>query len=213
MTVAVALEGVVKRVGGRVVLSGATAAFRIGEMTLIRGGRGSGKTSLARLLSGATHPDAGRVRRIGWPAPIVGAAAGFAAAAPALRGLELRAAAYGLDSTAYVAAVTALMRDPQALRRDFGRVVGPDRTALLYGSAYLTLAPIYVADGALLAGDLALKAALAPLLAAARRRAAVIWIADEHANPAPHHPDRVLRLRDGAVHEDAAASVSAASAC
>lgn len=200
--VVLALEGVVKRAGRRTVLSGLTARFAAGEMTAIRGKRGSGKSSLARLLAGVSFPDAGRIRRAGLAAPIVGTGAGFLGGAPALRGLELRAAAYGLDLAAYTAAVAGHLEDDEALSRDFGRIVGRDRTALLYASAYLVPAPVYVVDGAPLPADAALRKALRPLLAAARDRAAVIWIADEKASVSAYRPERALWLEDGALRDD-----------
>ncbi|SEA65378.1 ATP-binding cassette domain-containing protein [Rubrimonas cliftonensis] len=210
--VVLALEGVVKRAGRRTVLSGVDARFATGELTAIRGKRGSGKSSLARLLAGVSFADAGRIRRAGLAAPIVGSGAGFLGGAPALRGLELRAAAYGLELAGYTAATAGFLEDAEALSRDFGRIVGRDRTALLYASAYLVPAPVYVVDGAPLPADAALRKALRPLLQAARGRAAVIWIADEKASVSAYRPERALRLENGVLRDDPEALAESAAA-
>jgi ABC-type transport system involved in cytochrome c biogenesis ATPase subunit len=195
--VALSLDGVAKRAGRRLVLAGATAEFRIGELTLIRGARGSGKTVLARLLCGQTLPDEGGVRRLGLAAPLVGAAWGFAPEVPAIEGLELRASAHGLDLASYADAVAAAMGGREPLGRRFGRLNGRERQLLCHASAWLTPARLYVADGALLPLEREALARLEPLCAAARARAAVVWIADEKTDGARFAPDRRLRLTGG----------------
>ena len=196
---ALSLERVVKKAGRKRVLDDVTASFETGSLTLIRGRRGAGKTILARLLAGQSMPDSGRVRRIGLPAPLVGSGMGFQSGAPVARGLELRASAHGLDYRRYRDAVLAFLKDPDVLDRDFGRLVGTDRGALLYASAYLLPAPIYVIDGTPLPGDKPLREALTPLVDRARSDAAVIWIADDGVNPAAYRLDRELRLEAGAL--------------
>ncbi|MDO5647168.1 heme ABC transporter ATP-binding protein [Paracoccus sp. (in: a-proteobacteria)] len=49
------------RLGGRPVLHGVSLTAQTGQITAIIGPNGSGKTSLMRLLTGETAPDAGRV--------------------------------------------------------------------------------------------------------------------------------------------------------
>jgi energy-coupling factor transporter ATP-binding protein EcfA2 len=201
---ALVLDGVVKRAGRRVVIEGASARFHPGELTAVRGPRGAGKTTLARLLAGHTHADSGRLRRAGTPAPLVGAATGFQSGAPVLRGLELRASAYGLDFRGFADAIGALLENPGALTQDFGRLVGRDRSVVVFAASYLIPAPIYVIDGSPLPVDAALRAKLRPLFLAARRRAAVIWIADEKARVDVWKPERLYRLTAGALHPEAA---------
>lgn len=196
---ALSLRGVVKTVGGRRVLDGAAAAFAFGSLTLIKGRRGAGKTTLARLLTGQTAPDAGEIRRAGLAAPLVGSGVGFLSGAPAARGLELRAAAYGLDYRGFREAVSTFLEDPDVLRREFGALVGRDRGALLFASAYLTPAPIYVIDGAPLPGEKTSRAAIKPLLDQARARAAVIWIAEEGVNAEPFAVDAAFTFERGAL--------------
>lgn len=201
-SVAATLEGVSKRVGGKRVLDTVSCSFREGELTLIRSPRGAGKTALARLLIGQTWPDAGSVTRSG-PASLVGGTLGFLPNAPARRGLDLIAAAFGLDAAALAEAVGALMDDPEALALPFSRLGGRNRTGLLFGAGWLVPAALYVCDGPPLPSDATAQERLAPLFQDARCRAAVVWIADEAAKPTLHRPDRLLRLEGGKLQPDA----------
>lgn len=196
------MEGVVKRFGAKTVLDGLSAEFHAGELTLIRGRRNAGKTTLARILAGQTRPDRGTVRRTGPAAPLIGGAWGFGGGMSTMAGLDLRAAAHGLDSRDYIAAVAALFENPDVLRRPFGELRGADRTLLTFGAGYLTPAALYVVDGAPLPIDPRTRQALAPLFDAARARAAVVWVADDAIRAAPFAPDRFLRLEDGRLAPD-----------
>ncbi len=50
-----------KAFGGQIVLDGASAELREGEVVLLRGNNGSGKTTLLNILSGNLEPDAGSI--------------------------------------------------------------------------------------------------------------------------------------------------------
>ncbi len=65
-------DGVVRRIGGRVVLDGVTLAPHPGETVGLLGPNGSGKSTLLRLLAGVLGPTAGRVTFDGDPLPRVG---------------------------------------------------------------------------------------------------------------------------------------------
>ena len=53
--------GIVKSYAGRRVLSGSDLDLRVGELTVVRGPSGVGKSTLLRLLLGLERPDAGVV--------------------------------------------------------------------------------------------------------------------------------------------------------
>ncbi|BEL08441.1 hypothetical protein Q0Z83_066320 [Actinoplanes sichuanensis] len=67
MSYPIHVEGLVKRYGGTVALDGVDLRVPAGSVAGVLGSAGSGKTTLIRVLSGLTGPDAGRVavRRAG----------------------------------------------------------------------------------------------------------------------------------------------------
>jgi ABC-type hemin transport system ATPase subunit len=78
-----AMCGVVKRFGGVQALQGADFDLRPGEIHVLLGENGDGKSTLMNILSGVIEPDAGGVRIDGAPArladPRAAQAAGVAA--------------------------------------------------------------------------------------------------------------------------------------
>jgi energy-coupling factor transporter ATP-binding protein EcfA2 len=62
-TEAWSLHGVTAGFGSRVVIDGAVVAGRAGEVVVLEGPNGGGKTTLLRLISGGLAPLAGRVER------------------------------------------------------------------------------------------------------------------------------------------------------
>jgi iron(III) transport system ATP-binding protein len=64
-TVAVAVSGLEKSLGGRVVLSGVSLTVATGSLTAILGASGSGKTTLLRILAGLERPDRGAISLAG----------------------------------------------------------------------------------------------------------------------------------------------------
>lgn len=204
--VVAALSGVVKRLGSRTVLAGVDAAFRRGTLTLIRGERGSGRTTLARILTGQTLPTAGAVGRTGPAAPLIGSSDVFSTGGSAIEALDFRAAAHGLATGPYVAAVARLMPDPEALRAPFGRLTGLERQVLLFAASWLIPADLYVSDGALAPTAPAVRRRIEPLVAAARVRAAVVWIAEARAAARDADPDAERFLEDGRLVRRAAPS-------
>ncbi len=65
-------EGVVRRLGGRIVLHGAAIAIPPGAVIGLGGASGAGKSAFARILAGRDEPDAGRVTLDGAPPPPAG---------------------------------------------------------------------------------------------------------------------------------------------
>jgi len=59
---ALLLDGIVKRVGGRVVLDGVSGSVAAGAVVALLGPAGAGKTTLLRLAAGLMSPDAGCIR-------------------------------------------------------------------------------------------------------------------------------------------------------
>lgn len=64
-TVVASMEGVVKRIGGRLVLRGVSLEVRSGEVHVLAGPNGAGKTTTIRVLLGLLRPDSGKVTVLG----------------------------------------------------------------------------------------------------------------------------------------------------
>jgi hypothetical protein len=194
---AAALVGVGKRRRGRPILDGVTAVFLRGTLTQIRARQEVVRNTLGRLLCGQIVPDTGRVHMPGLPAPKVGAPWGFMPETPVTLGLVLRAAAHGIELGDYVAALAALMDDPGALRQPFAELTEPDRSMVLYASALLLPAGLYVLEGPPLSHMENVQTRLGPLLASRRAAAAMVWITDEKMPANLAQPDRILGFRQG----------------
>lgn len=209
-----ALDGVVKGAQGARVLDRACATFRRGALTAVVSHRGAGRSTLAALLDGRRLPDAGRVRRLGVVAPVVGTANGLGLAGRLDRDLGLRAAGWGLDARAYRAAVveatlaaTGLAPD---LARPFERLDPLMRRTITHVAAWLVPADAYVVDAPLLPGEAALAAVLRPMIEAARREAAVVWLTAAPGALRAAAPDAILALEGGRLSPlaDAEAAVA-----
>ncbi|HET7745899.1 MAG TPA: ATP-binding cassette domain-containing protein, partial [Vicinamibacteria bacterium] len=61
----VALEGVSKRFGAQAALEDLTLSVPEGQLLVLLGTSGSGKTTALRMINGLARPDAGRVRTLG----------------------------------------------------------------------------------------------------------------------------------------------------
>jgi len=55
------MENIYKQFGGNVVLDDVSAVLKKGEMVLLRGNNGSGKTALVNILTGNLEPDRGTI--------------------------------------------------------------------------------------------------------------------------------------------------------
>lgn len=193
---ALRLQGVGRRLGGKILLQNISAEFYPGEITLITGGRGAARTELARLLGGLSAPTIGRVIRSGAPGPTPGAAVGFDVGGPVLRGLEMRAAAYGINLTDYVEAIASLMRAPGLLRKSLAQLAAFDRLIVLFAGAYLLPCTHYVAEKSLLPTEPAARKALIPAFRAARARAAFVTLGDKASAIREIRPDHTATVTD-----------------
>ncbi len=191
------LDRVSKRSGKKIVLNGMNLRVRAGEVVTIIGGAAGAKAILTRVLNGQLGADGGSVLRAGPAGPTLSAPMGFNMGGTALRGLELRAAAYGIDLDAYVNAVAGLLRDPEELRKPLVAMSPGDRLTVLYGSALLLPCTHYTNNSGPLPADKRAKAVLRPLFREVRKRAAFICL-NKRLNVKEKFPNqRFLRLHTG----------------
>jgi energy-coupling factor transporter ATP-binding protein EcfA2 len=203
VTTALSLRGVARNSGGKALFRNVSADFYAGEITLITGGRGFARIELSRLLSGLSSPDQGRINRVGKPGPTPGAATGFDVGGPVMRGLEMRAAAYGIALNGYAEAIASLMRAPGLLRKPLGKLAAFDRQIVLFGGAYLLPCSHYVTEKALLPTEPAARKALAPLFRQAQSRAAMITLGDKAGMGAETQPHRTAVLFESGLEFEA----------
>lgn len=159
------------------LLHAADALFGAGELALVETADRASAALLAELLTGRREAESGRLRRAGAAAPLIPSDWGFEPGTAIEDGLGLRAAACGLDRRGFVDAVAGLLDRRDALDRSLPEVAAEERAVVTFASGYLVPAPLYIVLGAPLPEVPAARRRLEPLLARARRDAAVICIA------------------------------------
>lgn len=191
------LDQVSKRSGKKIVLNGMNLRVRAGEIVSIIGGAAGAKAVLTRVLNGQLGADGGSVLRAGPPGPTLSTPMGFNMGGTALRGLELRAAAYGIDLDAYVNAVAGLLRDPEELRKPLAEMSPSDRITIIYGSALLLPCSHYTNNSGPLPAEKRARAVLRPLFREVRKRAAFICLEKRMTTKEKFPNQRFLRLHTG----------------
>lgn len=191
------LRDITKTFGRKVVLRKLNARFAAGEMTLIGGNRGAGKTILRSIMTGQRFADSGEVAVTRPIAPPLGVPWGFGRTGMVERDLSFRAAAYGLDTWSYISAVASLLDDPNAVFKPFSMIDGATRSTILYASAYLIPSDVYVTENGPLPLSNAIKTRLEPLYEEARGRAAIIWLTSGTVMPRAYDPDHIFLLENG----------------
>lgn len=191
------LDRVFKRSGKKTVLNGMNLRVRAGEVVTIIGGAAVAKAVLTRVLNGQLGADGGSVLRSGPAGPTLSSPMGFNMGGTALRGLELRAAAYGIDLDAYVNSIAGLLRDPEELRKPLSGMSPSDRMTVLYGSALLLPCTHYSNNSGPLPADKRARAALRPLFREVRKRAGFICLNKRMTTRETFPNQRFLRLHTG----------------
>lgn len=204
------------------VLDRVSVQFWPGELSLVMGASGSGKSTLLAVLGGLLRPDAGRVR--------LGSASLWTLSSAALENLRYRQCAYIFQGFNLFPALTALeqvalplrfggepraraqARSEQALA-EVGlstrlhlrpaELSGGEKQRVAIARALVTEPAVLFADEPTSALDSANSERVIALLHDIARRHGTTVIAVTHDPRLTPHAERILQLRDGAIHQDA----------
>ena len=194
-------ENVFKRSKGKLKIRELTLTLRAGEVLSIIGGGREHIMLMSRMICGQLYPDEGRIWRDGPPGPNIGLAMGFEVGGNVVRGLEMRAAAYGVDPGHYIDAIAALLPKPDVLRMPMVNLAPNERMTVLYGSTYLLPCTHFVNNSSPLPLDKRARAAVRPLFRAARKTAGIICFEKKFREKNTTPNQRILRLVNGRLVE------------
>jgi capsular polysaccharide transport system ATP-binding protein len=134
------------------VLEDVSVAFPAGRSIGILGTRGSGKTTVVRLLTGALRPTAGRVLRHGRVSFPVGSFGWMNRFMTGRENLRFLARLYDLRPEPLIELVAGIAGIGSALDQYVGAYSGAKRARLAFATSYAVPFDVYVADEYLIGG-------------------------------------------------------------
>jgi ABC-2 type transport system ATP-binding protein len=208
---AIAVEGLVKRYGGRAVVDGVSLEVRPGELVALLGPNGAGKTTTVETIEGYRRPDAGRVRVLGGD-PARGGREGRALRARV--GLMLQSG--GVDMRArpretlrQYAGFHAEPLDPDELVETLGltavadtpyrRLSGGERQRLSLAMALVGRPDVLILDEPTAGMDPEARVVVRRLVADLRASGLAIMLTSHDLTDVERLADRILVLVDGVV--------------
>lgn len=217
MSLAIELQDVSVRLGGRAVWSGATFGIEQGEFVAVLGPNGAGKSTLLRVLLGLQRPGSGSVDVLGAEPGVRNPAIGYLPqrhgfdASMRIRGIDL--VRLGLDgnrfglpltrrseSRARVAEAVELVDARSYARRPIGECSGGEQQRLLIAQALVGRPEMLFLDEPLDGLDLPNQAAVSALLARLSGPDGVTVLLVAHdVNPLLPYIDRVVYIAGGRV--------------
>jgi ABC-type multidrug transport system ATPase subunit len=203
------LRGITKSYRGRHVLTGLTADVRPGELTLLVGANGCGKTTLLRLVAGLSVPAAGEIaingRRVTGDDTEGLAALSYLPQSPRfheqLTPTDILAFYAGLRgiSNSRVAVVVAHWGLSTFLRARTAQLSGGLRQRLALAVLFLPDVPVLVLDEPGLSLDPDWRQLLQSELRAAARQGRTVLVSTHLLGEWDHHADRCLVLEGGVI--------------
>jgi capsular polysaccharide transport system ATP-binding protein len=195
----------VTRVNGRrsrhrqCVLDNVSIAFPRNKSIGILGHRGSGKSTLVKLITGALAPTSGAITRrcrVSFP---VGYAGGMGRYMSGMENAKFLARLYGADIGEVQEFVAAFSGLGQALHEPLSTYSGEKRGRFLFSISYALPFDIYVGDGALAGGPPGFREQCLAYVQELRLKAGLIVVTG-NTNVIRQHCDAVGVLYDRQIH-------------
>lgn len=181
--------------GTKLVFESLNVRFPIGSAIGILGARGSGKSTLVRLISGSTLPDRGRIRRMGLVSPPIANTQPYHASLTGRENIHFVARVNGLDGNATTDFVERFTELGPILDHPLSSYTRENRARFLFAASYALPFDIYIADETLFGGSGAFRERCADLVQARRKQASFIFVT--------RSPQMLRRFADiGAVLHD-----------
>jgi ABC-2 type transport system ATP-binding protein len=205
---AIAVEGLVKRYGGRTVVDGVSLEVAAGELVALLGPNGAGKTTTVETVEGYRRPDGGRVRVLG-NEPVAGGPALRARVGLMLQGGGFDPRSRPLETVREFAAYHAQARDPGELvdlvgLRDvaatpYRRLSGGERQRLSLAVALVGRPDVLVLDEPTAGLDPEARVAVRGIVAEARGGGAAILLTSHDLADVERLADRIVVIAEGRV--------------
>ncbi|MBS9478923.1 ABC transporter ATP-binding protein [Ancylobacter radicis] len=151
------------------------AAFPGGASVGILGARGSGKSTLIRLIGGSTLPDRGKVRRVGSISPPIASGQAYHAALTGRENLHFVARVNGFDGEAATHFVARFADLEQVIDQPMSTYTRERRARFMFAASYAMPFDIFIADEALFGGEGAFRERCSELVQARRAQSTLIF--------------------------------------
>ncbi|MCK0196992.1 ATP-binding cassette domain-containing protein [Ancylobacter sp. 6x-1] len=197
--IAVDLDDVTKtyrgKHGAKRVFENLSVRFPAGSAVGILGTKGSGKSTLIRLIGGSTLPDRGRIRRQGLVSPPIANTRAYHASLSGRENIHFVARVNGLDGPTASAFVENFTGLGATLDQPLSTYTRESRARFLFAASYALPFDVYIADEALFGGSGPFRERCAALVQARRAQASFIF--------ATRSPQMLRRFADigGVLHD------------
>jgi capsular polysaccharide transport system ATP-binding protein len=171
------------RVGNarKVVMRGVSITFPRGRSVGLIGRNGCGKSTMLRMIAGASEPDKGRIVKtvnVSWP---LGFSGGFHPALTGAQNARFVARIYGVDTDDMIARVEEFAELGPFMRMRLSSYSSGMRARLAFGVSMAIDFDVYLVDEITAVGDAAFKKKCADAFAAKSQKADIIMVSHAQA--------------------------------